>query len=398
MDAAAASRATVAHDVVAAGGRQLRRAARAGSPRARDRRDHHHTQGRRRRRRASARAGRARGRQLCGRDLLLPQRAALSRSARLLDDGRPGRADHRRDSARPHGAGDVADASGRKAQHRDRQHVRVAALLRSGARAGGGSRAAAVRKRRGAVDDHCRNRILSKRHRSEVHRSPVPRCLGRGQDVHHHDDTCRSPPRIRQPRADEHDAQRRSDRAIHDLVRRGVEVAAARRQRDDARDGVGERRAVGAHRAAEGRRTDDGFVFFTNYDSAKGARPRRQPARVACCSSGPSSSDRCGSTAPVTKTSAAESESYFQSRPFESQHRRRTSPQSRPVADRIELERRYATARSEVPGLDGAAAAALGRLSREARSHRILAGPQEPPARSTALHAAGRRLVVAIAD
>ena len=43
VDAAAASRAAVAHDVVAAGGCRLRRPARTGRDRARDRRDHHHT-------------------------------------------------------------------------------------------------------------------------------------------------------------------------------------------------------------------------------------------------------------------------------------------------------------------------------------------------------------------
>ena len=44
----------------------------------------------------------------------------------------------------------------------------------------------------------------------------------------------------------------------------------------------------------------------------------------------------------VAKTTAAESEQYFHSRPIESQIGAASSDQSRPVADRSQLEKRYA--------------------------------------------------------
>ena len=44
----------------------------------------------------------------------------------------------------------------------------------------------------------------------------------------------------------------------------------------------------------------------------------------------------------VTKTTQAESDAYFHSRPIESQISAAISDQSRPVADRSELEQRYA--------------------------------------------------------
>ena len=65
-------------------------------------------------------------------------------------------------------------------QHRH-QHVRLAAQLRAGARAGGRSRAAVVRQRRRAVDDRRGLGVLSTGRRSELDRSALPRHLGRSQ-------------------------------------------------------------------------------------------------------------------------------------------------------------------------------------------------------------------------
>ena len=47
-------------------------------------------------------------------------------------------------------------------------------------------------------------------------------------------------------------------------------------------------------------------------------------------------------TGAVTRTTREESEQYFHSRPFESQIGAAISKQSRPVADRSQLETRYA--------------------------------------------------------
>ena len=92
----------------------------------------------------------------------------------------------------------------------------------------------------------------------------------------------------------------------------------------------------------------DGFVFFTNYDSAKGAELGANPR--ACLHFFWAELERqVRINGAVTKTSAAESESYFQSRPFESRIGAWASPQSRPVADRAQLERGYARALEQYP-------------------------------------------------
>lgn len=86
---------------------------------------------------------------------------------------------------------------------------------------------------------------------------------------------------------------------------------------------------------------DAGFVFFTNYESAKAreiaARPR------ACLLIFWAELERqVRINGSVAQTSREESETYFQSRPFESRIGAWASPQSRPVANREELESRYA--------------------------------------------------------
>ena len=146
--------------------------------------------------------------------------------------------------------------------------------------AGGRGRAADVRQRRGPVDDRRRLGVLSAGRRSQLDRSPLPRHLGRS---HKQDDTntmttladLRREYASRALTEDAADAD--PTPAVRRVVRRSAEVAVDRRQRDDARDRIARRRARGAHRAAEGRRRI-GFVFYTNYESAKGrdlaANPR----------------------------------------------------------------------------------------------------------------------------
>lgn len=92
-----------------------------------------------------------------------------------------------------------------------------------------------------------------------------------------------------------------------------------------------------------------GFVFFSNYESAKArdlaARPR------ACLLFFWAEIERqIRITGDVAKVSEAESAAYFQSRPLESQLGAWASPQSAPLADRAELEARLAQIRERFQG------------------------------------------------
>lgn len=84
-----------------------------------------------------------------------------------------------------------------------------------------------------------------------------------------------------------------------------------------------------------------GFVFFTNYESAKGRELDANPR--ACLLFYWSELERqVRINGSVTRTSREESEEYFQSRPFESRIGALASPQSRPVDSREALDARYA--------------------------------------------------------
>lgn len=84
-----------------------------------------------------------------------------------------------------------------------------------------------------------------------------------------------------------------------------------------------------------------GFVFFTNYESAKGRILADNP-RASLLLFWAALERQVRVTGTVTKISAQESETYFQSRPFESQIGAWASAQSRTVHDRAALESRYA--------------------------------------------------------
>jgi pyridoxamine 5'-phosphate oxidase len=85
----------------------------------------------------------------------------------------------------------------------------------------------------------------------------------------------------------------------------------------------------------------DGFVFYTNYDSAKGRDLAANP-RASLLFFWAELERQVRINGSVAKTTAAESETYFHSRPIESQIGAAISDQSRPVADRAYLEQRYA--------------------------------------------------------
>ena len=94
---------------------------------------------------------------------------------------------------------------------------------------------------------------------------------------------------------------------------------------------------------------DKGFVFFTNYESAK-ARDLEKNPRACLLMFWAELERQVRVTGRVTRTSADESQKYFQSRPFESQVGAWASAQSRTIADRASLEARYAELAAKYAG------------------------------------------------
>ena len=94
---------------------------------------------------------------------------------------------------------------------------------------------------------------------------------------------------------------------------------------------------------------DDGFVFFTNYDSAKGRELAGRP-RACLLFFWVELERQVRITGAVTKVSKAESDAYFHSRPVESQIGAWASAQSTTVAGREVLETRYAELTAQYAG------------------------------------------------
>jgi pyridoxamine 5'-phosphate oxidase len=94
---------------------------------------------------------------------------------------------------------------------------------------------------------------------------------------------------------------------------------------------------------------ETGFVFFTNYESAKGRILADNP-RASLLIFWAALERQVRITGTVTKTSPKESAHYFQSRPFESQIGAWASAQSRTVKDRAALESRYAELAAQYAG------------------------------------------------
>jgi pyridoxamine 5'-phosphate oxidase len=85
---------------------------------------------------------------------------------------------------------------------------------------------------------------------------------------------------------------------------------------------------------------EKGFVFFTNYNSHKGAELDKNPyAALVFFWKELERQVRIEGT--VTKTSVAESDAYFHSRPAGSRIGAWASPQSNVIADRTEIEESY---------------------------------------------------------
>ena len=102
------------------------------------------------------------------------------------------------------------------------------------------------------------------------------------------------------------------------------------------RDGVPSLRAVLLKGA-----DDRGFVFYTNFASRKAAELLAN-SRAALCFHWKSLARQIRIEGTVSVVSDAEADAYFASRPRDSQIGAWTSDQSRPLADRGELETRFA--------------------------------------------------------
>lgn len=94
-----------------------------------------------------------------------------------------------------------------------------------------------------------------------------------------------------------------------------------------------------------------GLLFVTNYGSRK-ARELDENPEAALVFFWPALERQIRITGRVERASAEESDAYFRSRPRESQLGAWASPQSRPLASRAELERRFAEAQARFQGKD----------------------------------------------
>jgi pyridoxamine 5'-phosphate oxidase len=140
-------------------------------------------------------------------------------------------------------------------------------------------------------------------------------------------------------------------------------IAQLRRWLDDARDaGVPLPEAMALATAdAQGRPSvrhvlmrgldDRGVVFFTNYESRKGAELTANP-NAAVVFLWRELDRQVSARGPVERTSAEESEAYFRTRLREARLGAWASMQSRPVASREELDRRYLETERRYPGED----------------------------------------------
>jgi pyridoxamine 5'-phosphate oxidase len=92
-----------------------------------------------------------------------------------------------------------------------------------------------------------------------------------------------------------------------------------------------------------------GFRFFTNLESAKAGQIAADP-RGALIVYWREHDRQVRARGPIEPLPAADSDAYFASRPRESRLGAWASPQSRPLADREELDRRLAEVRKRFDG------------------------------------------------
>ncbi|HWN22540.1 MAG TPA: pyridoxamine 5'-phosphate oxidase [Gaiellaceae bacterium] len=97
------------------------------------------------------------------------------------------------------------------------------------------------------------------------------------------------------------------------------------------------------------RADEQGFGFHTNLESRKGGELATNP-RAALLFHWQPLGRQVRIEGAVRPAPAEESEEYFRTRPLASRLAAWASPQSRPLDDRAELERRYADAAARFPG------------------------------------------------
>src|SRR6201992_973182 len=95
----------------------------------------------------------------------------------------------------------------------------------------------------------------------------------------------------------------------------------------------------------------DGFRFHTNYESAKGAEIAADP-RGALILYWREHDRQVRARGPLERLPAADSDAYFGTRSRESRLGAWASPQSRPLADRAELDARLAAVRERFDGVE----------------------------------------------
>jgi pyridoxamine 5'-phosphate oxidase len=97
--------------------------------------------------------------------------------------------------------------------------------------------------------------------------------------------------------------------------------------------------------------SDAGFTFYTNYNGRK-ARELATNPRAALLFYWLSLERQVRIEGTIEKTSAAQSDAYFQTRPLGARIGARVSPQSEVLPDRATLERRVAEVTAEFAGRD----------------------------------------------
>ena len=93
----------------------------------------------------------------------------------------------------------------------------------------------------------------------------------------------------------------------------------------------------------------EGFYFYTNYDSRKGAELAANP-QAALCFNWLDLQRQVRIEGLVKKTSAAQSDAYFQTRPLKSQIGALASPQSQVIPNRGFLEENFLKVESNTEG------------------------------------------------
>ena len=96
---------------------------------------------------------------------------------------------------------------------------------------------------------------------------------------------------------------------------------------------------------------EQGFDFYTHYASRKGDELEANPHAALLFHWQPLGR-QVRIEGGVARIGAEESEAYFATRPLESRLAAWASPQSRPLANRGELERLYADAKARFPGAE----------------------------------------------